>query len=61
MATLATELAAEERARTKMADGTWTQAFQSRAANGTSALRAQRPVTAAGGGEWAEITDDATT
>lgn len=61
MATFASVLAAEQRAREKVADGTWTNAFAGRAANGTPAVTAQRKVTATGGGEWAEITDDATT
>ena len=66
MADFATLGAAETRAKTKVADGTWITAHACRATTGGKfAVRVQRKMSAASAGAqqsggWVEITDDAT-
>lgn len=62
MATFASFIKAEERARAKgpSGDNTWTEAFACLDDKGQPAVRVLRKVTTTGGGEWATITDDAT-
>jgi hypothetical protein len=69
MADFATLAEAEERARAKMADGTWVAAFGCRAANGAPAVRILRPMSASGStadgmnkaGAWDQTVDAAAT
>lgn len=61
MAAFANMEAAETRAKTKTADGTWIMAHSARNATGTIAVRVQRKIdisAATGYGTWAELTDD---
>lgn len=62
MAAFASMQAAEQRARTKVADGTWINAHVERTFSGAIAVRVQRKMTPAapGAGGWVEITDDST-
>ena len=65
MAAFATTAAAESRAVSKVADGTWINAHVQRGMTGTIGVRVQRKMNAAGlatasTGGWVEITDDAT-
>lgn len=62
MAAFATMAAAETRARTKVADGTWINAHSCRTVTGAIAVRVQRKMSpsAPDAGAWVEITDDAT-
>jgi len=66
MADFADLAAAETRAKAKVADGTWIEAFACRATTGGKyAVRVQRKMSAASAGAqqaggWVEITDDAT-
>lgn len=64
MAAFATLAAAESRARTKVADGTWVNAHSCQQKDGTIAVRVQRYMSSADAdhqqyGEWVELTDDA--
>jgi hypothetical protein len=61
MAAFATMAAAEARAKTKMADGTWIVAHSGVTVNGTICVRVQRKMSpsAPGNGGWVELTDDA--
>ena len=63
MAAFATMLAAEQRAKAKMADGTWIEAFSQKTINGTIAVRVLRKAAplsqGPASGAWADITDDA--
>lgn len=62
MAAFATTAAAETRAKTKVADGTWINSHAARTVTGTICVRVQRKMspTNPGHGAWVEITDDAT-
>jgi hypothetical protein len=66
MADFATYALAESRARTKVADGTWVEAFACRATTGGKiAVRVLRKMSPASAGSkqyggWTEITDDGT-
>ena len=60
MATFATDVAAEERARAKgpAGDNTWLGAFSCKDDTGQPAVRVYRTIGATGGPGWATLTDD---
>ena len=62
MAAFADESACETRAKAQMVAGTWINAHFCRLADGTLAVRFQRPMspTNPGYGAWVTATDDAT-
>ncbi len=62
MAAFASLAAAETRAYAQVLDHTWNNAHSMRQNDGTIAVRVQRLLSATSpdGGEWVEITDDAT-
>ena len=62
MAAFATHTACETRAYAKVLDKTWCNAYFATKPDGTKCVRVQRLMspTSPGGGEWVEITDDAT-
>lgn len=62
MAAFTTMTGAEDRAKTKTADGTWIAAHSCRNFTGAIAVRVQRKMspTNPGHGAWVEITDDGT-
>ncbi len=62
MAAFADMAAAETRAKAQIVAGTWINAHSSRQADGTIAVRFQRPMSPTNPdyGAWTELTDDAT-
>lgn len=62
MAAFSDMTAAETRAKTKVADGTWIMAHAARTVIGTICVRVQRKMSpsAPSNGAWVEITDDGT-
>lgn len=62
MAAFATMVAAETRAKAKVADGTWVNAHSCKLKDGTIAVRVQRFMSPDNPnyGAWVEITDDGT-
>lgn len=59
MAAFSTEAAAEGLAKSRVASGTYVEAYQGRNKDGTIEIQALMPVTATGGGNWTSVTDDA--
>ncbi len=58
MALFASELKAEERLRSGLASGLWIEGHVCRNDKGQPAIRVLRKMTATGGGEWVELTQD---